>query len=111
MMGRMAGKAKWDQAPPKDLDLATINASIHELAFRLTEATAPTSFRASHPVACSSQMLAEAKDIRDGSAYWTRVLAEFSVLRLNTTQKEVARTLDISTQTINRWVNDPLLTE
>lgn len=110
-MGRMAGRTKWDQAPPKDLDLATINASIHNLAGRLAEATAPASFRTSHPAASSSQMLAEVKDIRDGLAYWTRVLAEYSVLRLNVTQKEVARTLDISTQTIHRWVNDPLLTE
>jgi hypothetical protein len=111
MMGRTAGKTRWGQAPPKDLDLATINASIHALATQLAEASSPALFRASHPVASSSRMLADVKDIRDGLAYWTRLLAEYSVLRLNTTQKEVARTLDISTQTINRWVNDPLLTE
>lgn len=111
MMGRTAGKTKWDQAPPKDLDLAAINASIHDLASRLAEATAPAQFRGSHPSASSSQMLADVKDLRDGLAYWTRVLAEYSVLRLNTTQKEVARMLNISTQTINRWVNDPLLAE
>ena len=110
-MGRAAGKTKWDQAPPKDLDLATINASIHSLASQLADATAPAKFRSSHPAASSSRMLADARYLRDGLAYWTRVLAEYSVLRLNTTQKEVARELNISTQTINRWVNDPLLTE
>jgi DNA-binding transcriptional regulator YiaG len=111
MMRRMAGKTKWDQAPPGDLDLATINASIHDLASQLAEATVPAQFRASHPAASSSKMLTDVKDVRDGLSYWTRLLAEFSVLRLNTTQKEVARMLNVSTQTINRWVNDPLLTE
>jgi hypothetical protein len=111
MMGRAAGKTKWDQAPPKDLDLESINASIYSLACQLADATAPAQFRSSHPAVSSSQMLTDVRDLRDGLAYWTRVLAEYSVLRLNRTQKEVARELNISTQTINRWVNDPLLAE
>ena len=111
MMGRISGKTKWDQVPPKDLDLITINASIHDLASRLAQATTPAQLRASHPAATSSQMLTDVRDIRNGLAYWTRVLAEYSVLRLNTTQKEVARTLGVSTQTINRWVNNPILAD
>jgi lipase chaperone LimK len=111
MMGRIAGKTKWDQAPSGDLDLAMIHASLRALAGQLAEATAPGAVQSSHPAASATGMLNDVADIRDGLAYWTRVLAEYSVLRLNVTQKEVARTLGISTQTINRWVNDPVLTD
>lgn len=110
-MGRTAGRTKWDQAPPGDLDLTMINASLRTLAGQLAEAALPDPAWASHPATGATGVLADVADIRDGLAYWTRVLAEFSVIRLHVTQKEVARTLGISTQTINRWVNDPLLTD
>lgn len=110
-MGRAAGKTRFDQAPPADLDLEAINASIHALATRLAEATLPVRFKSSRPAEVSAKMLTELADARNELAYWTRVLAEYLELRMKITQKEVARDLDISTQTINRWVNDPILTE
>ena len=36
----------------------------------------------------------------------TRMLAEFSALELDMTQRDVARHADISTQTINRWIKN-----
>ncbi|MBX3100569.1 MAG: helix-turn-helix domain-containing protein [Salinibacterium sp.] len=43
--------------------------------------------------------------------YWERAIAEFALTKQNMTQREVARLLGVSTATINRWAQHPIVIE
>lgn len=58
-----------------------------------------------------SQTLSGLRSFRRNYDYWERAIAEFALTKRNMTQREVARLLGVSTATINRWAQHPLLIE
>lgn len=58
-----------------------------------------------------SQTLSGLRSFRRNYDYWERAIAEFALTKQNMTQREVARLLGVSTATINRWAQHPLVIE
>ncbi|HEY8590055.1 MAG TPA: helix-turn-helix domain-containing protein [Naasia sp.] len=51
------------------------------------------------------------RSFRRNYDYWERVIAEYALGKQGMTQREVARLLGVSTATINRWAQHPVLIE
>lgn len=49
------------------------------------------------------------RSFRRNYDYWERVIAEFALAKEKITQREVARLLGVSTATINRWAQHPVM--
>jgi hypothetical protein len=49
------------------------------------------------------------RSFRRNYDYWERVIAEYALTKQNMTQREVARMLGVSTATINRWAQHPVM--
>jgi hypothetical protein len=51
------------------------------------------------------------RSFRRNYDYWERVIAEYALTKQEMTQREVARLLGVSTATINRWAQHPVMIE
>lgn len=51
------------------------------------------------------------RSFRRNYDYWERVIAEYALTKQDMTQREVARFLGVSTATINRWAQHPVIIE
>lgn len=51
------------------------------------------------------------RSFRRNYDYWERVIAEYALTKQDMTQREVARLLGVSTATINRWAQHPVMIE
>jgi hypothetical protein len=109
-MGRNAGKTRFDVIQHEELlGLDDVGDSLAKAGETLAKTMREPRFDPdAFPVKCAADWLNAAATARDQMAYWTRVIAEFAVLRLEMTQKDVARSLNVSTQTINRWMKEPV---
>lgn len=58
-----------------------------------------------------TQALSGLRSFRRNYDYWERAIAEFALTKQDMTQREVARLLGVSTATINRWAQHPLVIE
>ena len=58
-----------------------------------------------------AETLSGLRSFRRNYDYWERAIAEFALSKQNMTQREVARLLGVSTATINRWAQHPLVIE
>jgi len=58
-----------------------------------------------------AETLSGLRSFRRNYDYWERAIAEFALSKQNMTQRDVARLLGVSTATINRWAQHPLVIE
>lgn len=58
-----------------------------------------------------ARTLSGLRSFRRNYDYWERAIAEYALKEQGMTQREVARLLGVSTATINRWAQHPLVIE
>lgn len=58
-----------------------------------------------------NRTLAGLRSFRRNYDYWERAIAEYALSKRGMTQREVARLLGVSTATINRWAQHPIVIE
>lgn len=58
-----------------------------------------------------ARTLSGLRSFRRNYDYWERAIAEYALAKRGMTQREVARLLGVSTATINRWAQHPIVIE
>lgn len=114
-MSKPPGRRTWDVIQSAEVD--GVDGAIDQLRQRAAAAVADyeqigTSTETARVFQLSERDRAQAglrvaAAARDGAAYWTRVLVELAN-KAGVTQRESAAALGVSTQTINRWINEPV---
>lgn len=113
-MGKPAGRRNWDVEQAQEVTLVEAIATLGETSAacgRDLQALSTDSEEKKLLGTTDQQRaiaaLARAAKGRDDFEYWTRVLVELSV-RAGVSQREVARKLGITAQTVARWVSEPV---
>lgn len=115
-MGSLPGRRSWETTRPHDDDLprllGDITQTCSDMATKISAVSQPTEQTTALGTTETEQARAALGHLaigRDQLAYLTRVLVQMSALRLGMTQRESAEHADISTQTVNRWLKQPLV--